>query len=200
MRILALCYAFPPYALGSALGMYDLLKRMSNDYRITVVTCRKNNYGKSIEHKDGILIIRLSAWVAVGIYPVPKPTLYNAKLLLAIYRREYNIVYTRTRFFFTSFIGLCYAYCKNLPMLHTEPGSDFVIHNKFYVKALSKLWDYTIGKLILKRSYCIGVSLASTSFAIRLGALRCATIYNGIDREIFYESTVRRTTIMVERH
>jgi len=185
MRILAFIYSFPPDFGGSSLGMYDLLKRLAKNNQITVVTCKHSNI-PSIGRISGMKVIRLSKFQVAGIYPIPRPTPRNFGLLKLVCDKEHDLIYTRTRFFFTSLLGLLISILKKKPMLHTEPGTGFINYNKWWINLAAKTWDYTIGRIILRRATSIGVSKAASEFSERLGHKATKTIYNGIDKEIFY--------------
>lgn len=178
------------------MGMYDLLKKIKETGDdITVITC-KHSVLPDVSEVDGMKVFRLSKWQVAGIYPIPKVTVQNAILLYRACRGDCDLVYTRTRFFFTTFIGYLVSVYKKKPMLHTEPGTGFIDYNRWWINMLAKIWDYSIGRLVLKRATCVGVSVASTNFIKKLGAGKATTIYNGIDRSVFYDeseySTIRR--------
>ena len=184
LRIIAFIYTFYPYLGGSALGMYDLLKRLSDKgVVITVLTC---NDVSGIDLVGGMIVIRLASWKIAGIYPLPKPTITNIQLLRFVCKNDYDLAYTRTRFFFTTFIGLCVSYYKRIPLLHTEPGSGAVHWDNKIINLIARLWDMTIGRMVVKRAACIGVSEASSAFVKTLGGSNVKTIYNGIDKGVFY--------------
>jgi len=174
------------------MGMYDLLKRLAecDDYRITVVTFNYDGSGvPEIETLDGMQVFRLSCWRVAHIYPLPKPTLRNWVLLKESCDGDYDIVYTRTRFFFSTLLGLCVSWWKRLPMLHTEPGSGYVGHDKWWATLIARIWDWTIGRVVARRATCVGVSKASSEFIKGLGAKSAVTIYNGVDHSIFYPAS-----------
>lgn len=196
MRVLAFVYSFPPFQGGSGMGMYDLLKRLvQQGYDIDVVTFNHGLVGgkaTTIEVLDGMRVYRLSRWQVAHIYPIPKPTLHNWRLLRSAVDREHDLVYTRTRFFFTTLMGLLVSYAKGLPMMHTEPGSTRVHHDRWWVSVIALIWDWTVGRLVARRARCIGVCLASTEYIRSLGAKNTRTIYNGVDRDIFKPASTPR--------
>lgn len=186
MNILAFIYSFPPYPGGSGLGMYDLLKRMAklNDYKITVVTLNHGD-APAIDTLDDMRIYRLTRWELADIYPIPKPTVGNYRLLKSALREKPDIIYTRTRFFFTTLVGLIISIITRTPMLHTEPGSCYVKTGKWYLDWTARIWDMTIGRMVAKRAVCVGVCKESARMMQHLGARNVRIIYNGVDTTIF---------------
>jgi len=186
MRVLAFVYSFPPFQGGSGMGMYDLLKRLVPKHQITVVTFNYRRGVPSTEILDGIRVYRLSCWRVAHIYPLPRPTISNLSLIWKALRPKPNIIYTRTRFFFTSIMGLFVSFMLKVPMLHTEPGSCYVQTGRRFTDICSRLVDWTVGRMVAKRAICVGVSRASADFMISLGARKVKVIRNGVDRNIFY--------------
>ncbi len=193
MNILAFVYAFPPYQGGSGMGMYDLLKRLAKykRYRIGVVTF--NHGGASnIDVLDKMAIYRLSMWQVANIYPIPRPTIGNIILMAKALRSKPDVIYTRTRFFFTTLIGLMFSYILHKPMMHTEPGTCRVTSGRWWADIVAYIWDWTFGRLVAKRAKCVGVSNASAEYMGKLGAKKVKVIYNGVDKSIFNAVGVRR--------
>lgn len=194
MKMFAFIYSFPPFQGGSGMGMYDLLSRLASEYSIDVLTF---NHGgaKDIEKLNGMMVYRLSRWQVASIYPIPKPTLKNIRIFMAAYKKQHDIVYTRTRFFFTTFIGLIVSYLKGIPMVHTEPGSCYLETGNKCIDCIAWIWDNTIGRMVANRARCIGVSYESAKMMVRLGAEDIEVITNGVNQVVFKPPVVTKKNI-----
>lgn len=134
----------------------------------------------------GVRVIRFPAFEIIPGYPLP--CFWNFrfwKLFFSLFRSDFDIVISRTRFFATSIMALKYAKLKRKKWLHIEHGSDFVkLTNKFY-SVTAKLYDYTFGKIVL--NFCdklVANSKASADFCHQLAPKKpCEVIYRGVEIE-----------------
>jgi len=187
MKILVFAAYYYPHVGGYEKNIHELNKRLrQRGHEIGIVTC---NTDKAVpqEELDGIHIYRLPAWnIMGGTYPIPKPTPATFKVLRKLCKKQFDLVNTQTRFFFTSFIGLVFARFKRVPLVHTERGTRHSITPNKLAEAIGKIYDHTIGSLIVKAAWKnIGVSQAACDFAKHLGAKDSIVIYNGIDTNVF---------------
>ena len=186
-KILIFAGYFYPHIGGYGQFIYELSKRLvKKGYVIDIITCNTEN-AAAREVMDGILIYRLPSWnILNGVYPIPKPTLTTFRTLRGLLKGPHDIVFTFTRFFSTSFIGLIISKLKRKPLIHTELGSRHSVVSNKMVDLISKTYDHTIGSLIVKSAWKnIGNSNATCDFIRHLGAKETIVIHNGIDTNIF---------------
>lgn len=136
---------------------------------------------------NNLRIIRFPAFEIVPNYPLPKFwKLKFWKLFLGLFKENFNIVISQTRFFFTSLIALIYAKIKKIRLIHIEHGSDFVLVSNKLTNICAKTYDLTLGKLILKSADVnIAISKAAKKFIKTLSNQESIVIYRGLElREI----------------
>lgn len=188
-RILAFAPFYPPHAGGVEYFMQDLHQELiKTDIEITVFAPQLPVSAASTETIGKINIIRFPAWEIVHNYPVPKywPFFWspkNFRLLRSLWSQRPDIIISHTRFFNASLLALLYAKTKRIPLLHIEHGSSFVKSGSPLVMRCAKLYDQTIGRLILKKAdRVIAVSESAQEFAASLCPRKdYETIYRGFD-------------------
>ena len=189
-RIFVFAGYFYPHSGGGEKNIYDLSKRLAQKgHEIYIITCNTDG-GLTTENVDGLHIHRLPSWnIMGGAYPVPKPVPRTFKTLFQLLRKErVDVVNTQTRFFVTSLIGLLFAQAKRAPLVHTERGATHTVSSNRFVTTFSKMYDHTIGSLIVRRAKRnIGVSQAACDFVRHLGARNTVVIPNGVDTALFRE-------------
>ena len=141
---------------------------------------------RSEKLSGGINILRFPAFEPIHNYPVPK--FWQADFWRqwnSLFDKDYEIVISRTRFFFPSLMALWYARKQKLPLLHIEHGSDFAQFNGWIKTTLGKLYDWTMGRFILRHADgLVANSQASGNFVKKLsGRTDCQIIYRGANVE-----------------
>lgn len=134
-----------------------------------------------------VLILRFPAFEPIHNYPLPQFwTRKFWRLWQEATQGEYDIVISRTRFFFTSLMAWRYARRAKLPWIHIEHGSDFATFNGVFKTWLGKIYDYSLGAFVLRHSHMnIANSKASARFVKKLsGRDDCTVIYRGVEKEI----------------
>jgi len=188
-KLLIFAPYYPPHVGGleshSAEFNYHLAKK---GYQITVFTPQLPKNTPLQEIKDNIEIIRFPAFEIVPNYPLPRFwSLKFWKLFISLFKKDFDIVISRTRFFLSSFIALIFAKTKKIPLLHIEHGSDFAQSGGKFVTFVAKIYDYTFGKIILKSAdKVIAISQEVASFCNQLAKRKntCQTvIHRGINIE-----------------
>lgn len=87
------------------------------------------------------------------------------EILRNIKHEKPDIVVTRTRFFFSSFLGWVCAKFWGIPWVHIEHGSWAVETDRLLIKIFSRLFDATLGFWIMRSSNAvIGISEACRWF------------------------------------
>jgi len=186
-RILIFAAYFYPHVGGYGENIYELSRRLGKKrYEIDVITCNTER-ASAREAVDGICIHRLPSWnILGGTYPIPKPTVTTFKILSELLIKKFDVINTQTRFFSTSLLGLIFAKIRRRPLIHTERGTRHSILSNKLVESLGKVYDHTVGSLIIKSARRnIGVSAAVCDFLKHLGAKNTIAIPNGIDTNVF---------------
>ncbi len=84
-----------------------------------------------------------------------------------IKRDNTQCIISHIRFAPTAWLAFFLAKKRRIPYIHVEHGSNFLIHNSFFVELISKIVDLTIWKYILKNAdYVICVSEAWKKWVI----------------------------------
>ncbi len=189
-RLLVFAGYFYPHIGGSEIAIYELCKRLvQKGYEIDIVTCNTEK-APIIEKLEGFSVYRLPSWnILNNMYPLPKPTLATLKILLKLLKKRHDLINTHTRFFITSFVGLIFAKVKRVPLLHKEHGAGHITQLSKPIDLISRVYDHTLGALILKLAWkLIADSAGVRDFLRHLGVKETAkiTIINdGVDAELF---------------
>jgi len=184
-KVLCISHATLPNIGGVEVYVYDLCEYLSkNDIEVLLLTSDiSSNPGIEIVNEK-FKILRIESFTPVKNYPIPKfwrRDLY--KNLSLIYRFKPNYFITNTRFFFSSAFPLLYL--KKRPFwIHIEHGSEFVNAENIVVKIISRIFDETLGKLILyKSNKIICVSNAVQKFLTHLTKKQTSVVYRGFHSE-----------------
>lgn len=150
-------------------------------WRVTVITSHTHP-GPLDANEEGIRVIRLPIWNALGTYSIPKPSRDFFRALRVAFGEHSDVISTQTRFFPFSMLGWFIGMLRRIPVLHTERGSVHTEHHNPLVRFINLTVDHTIGWLLMRTSkYVIGVSGPAVRFSQHLGARRTRTIPNGIN-------------------
>ncbi len=186
-RVLIFTGHFYPRIGGIEKNIYEVSKRLAQKgIDIEIITSDSEN-APSTEQIRGFHIYRLPSWhVLGGDYPIPSPSVIAFHIFLKIIRGNYDAVCTHARMFPISLLGLLTARLKGIPLIHVEHGIDHHITPNKMVRTVSKVYDHTLGSLIVtSASRVVGVSNAAADFLKHLGAKEVMIIPNGVDTEVF---------------
>lgn len=185
---------FIPHVGGVETHVDEFSKYLSKkNYEITIFAPAIPKTKKTIEKRhNNVTIIRYPAFDIVPNYPFPKLwDIKTLKLTKQIYKNDYDIVMSRTRFFLSSAFALFYSKFrfKKKPFIHVEHGSCFVeLESKFKTK-IAYLYDIIIGKTIFFFSdKNIAISMAVKNFMtkdFKLKSKNIPIIRRGVDFEIY---------------
>ena len=181
-KMLVFCPYYPPHVGGLESHADEFNKHISErGYGITVFTPRLPSSAPEQELRyKNVNIIRFPAFEIIPNWFLPK--FWQKKfwdLKADIYKNNYDVVVSRTRFFATSIMALFYTKKKKIKWMHIEHGSDYVqLSNKLH-SFVAKLFDHTLGWLILKKAnMVVANSKASAMF--------CKKIFNNREYRIIY--------------
>ena len=187
LKIIFFSGYFIPQKGGYINNILELSQRfIQKIQQVTIVTANTHGYPEE-ETLNGIRVIRLPCWHILNeTYPIIKPNIKTFRLLYKLFRDDFNIVSTQTRFFVPSFIGFIFAKLKRIRLIHTERGSVHSIVDSKLIYFISHVIDHTIGTLIVRfASHNVGVSQAACQFLKHLGAKKITYIPNGIDSNFY---------------
>ena len=201
-RIMIFSGFYLPHAGGAIYDTHVMARDLAcKGYRVEVITCNTEQ-SPWTETVDGVHITRLSCWNLLGgQFPIPKPSASLARLLT----RKVDLVSTQTRFFVTSFLGLLVAKWQGVPLIHTERGAMHSVVQNAMVDRASRIYDHTIGSLIVKNSDVrVGLSAEVCAFLEHLGGTIPVRIPLGVHPAFIAKDrdstqTSRKTLIYVGR-
>ncbi|MFA6183997.1 MAG: glycosyltransferase family 4 protein [Parcubacteria group bacterium] len=178
---------YPPHIGGLESHADEFNKYLSQESaEIVVFTPQLPQDTLSLETKhNGVKIVRFPAFEIISNYPLPKfwsDRFWN--LFLELFKQDFTIVISRTRFFNTSFLALVYSKFTKTKWIHIEHGSDFVKLSSKLKTFVAKLYDYTFGFLIFRFSDLnISISIAVQRFIAKFDKRQSPIIYRGLDFE-----------------
>ncbi len=191
MKILVFSPYYPPHIGGLESHAEEFNKHFSKltNSSITVFTpLLPTNSANKEKVNPNITIIRYPAFEIIPNYPLPKFWSFQFwRLFFNLYQKSFNLVISRTRFFCSSFIALIYAKAKGIKFIHIEHGSDFVRLNSRLKNLIAKIYDHTLGRMVLKFSDLnISISTSVKNFIKKFDQRPSPIIRRGIDKkEIF---------------
>lgn len=133
---------------------------------------------KAIE--NGIAITRYSEYFQVGSVLGFARLGTSRKLREALRADRIDIVSVHTRFFTLTWLGLFAAKRVGVPVIHTEHGSGFVVASSVIISWCSRLVDWTLGRLALRK--------ADAVLGVSEDVLRFVKQLSGRDGELFYNA------------
>lgn len=187
MKLLVFCPYYPPHIGGLESHADEFNKHLSKkSFQITVFTPHipQNSLEKETLHNK-VKIIRFPAFEIIPNYPLPKFwKLKFWKLLSKLFKKDFDIVISRTRFFNTSLLALIYSKIKRVKWIHIEHGSDFVQLSSKLNSLIAKFYDHTFGRIIFKYSDLnISISKAVQNFVYKFNKKTSPIIYRGLEIE-----------------
>ncbi|MFW6009053.1 MAG: glycosyltransferase family 4 protein [Nanoarchaeota archaeon] len=145
---------FLPHVGGLETHVDEFVKHLSKNkkYDITIFVPKIPKFAKEKEIiYNNVKVIRYPAFEVISNFPCLKFwDLKFWKLYFSLYKKDYDIVMSRTRFFLNSFLGMFFAKFrfKRIKFIHVEHGSDFVKLESSFKSFIAKVYDKTFGKLI----------------------------------------------------
>ncbi len=186
MKLLVFTPYYPPHMGGLETHSAEWNAALSRlGYTITVITPHLPSDTPSQEQTAWGEIIRYPAFEIVSGYPLPKfwlPAFWSICHKICQKQNRPGTVITRTRFFFSSFLGFLYAKVFRIPLIHIEHGSDYVKLSSSLTTFLAYLYDQTLGSLLFRYSHQnIAISQAVALFIQRFDKRNTPIIYRGLD-------------------
>src|SRR6266566_674685 len=148
MKILIVTHYFEPHIGGIEIAAYNQAKELvKKGHKVTIVTSKLNRE-KAVEQKEGIKIVRVTAWnLFEKKFDVPYP-LFSPRLVPTINReiKRNDIILAHGVLYLGSFISSLFAKIYKKPFLVTE-HVGFVMYKSTLTNAIEKVALYTIGLL-----------------------------------------------------
>ncbi|EHP84182.1 glycosyltransferase family 4 protein [Methanotorris formicicus] len=182
---------YVPHIGGVETHVDEFAKYLSKDekYDIHIFAPNIPKYKEFEIRHNNVKVYRYPAFEIIPNYPVPN--IFNIKfwkMFFNLYKIDFDIVMTRTRFFSNTLLGFIFAklrFNKKI-LIHVEHGSAFVKLESEFKNKLSYIYDKTIGKLIFKKSdYVIAISKAVRDFILEnfVDDGEIPIIYRGLEIE-----------------
>jgi glycosyltransferase involved in cell wall biosynthesis len=189
LRLLIFSPYFPPHVgglEGYVSDLNDVLISSGEVERITVFAPYLPREGAVAESRGaGYEVVRYPAYELIPNFPVPmvwRPGFWSA--LRAVAPRRHDVLVSHTRFFLSSVLALICARIVSRPLLHVEHGSDYVQLSGRGPRAAARLFDVTLGRLLLRGAdEVVAISQAAAAFVDRLAGRRATVVYRGARRE-----------------
>ncbi|ADG14102.1 glycosyl transferase group 1 [Methanocaldococcus infernus ME] len=178
-----------PHIGGLETHVDEFVKHLSKDENFEIYVFAPNiPEAEEFEIRyNKVKVYRYPAFEIIPNYPVPN--IFNLKfwkMFLNLYKIDFDIVMTRTRFFSNTLLGFIFAKLrlKRKKLIHVEHGSAFVkVENKL-VNKIAYLYDMVIGRLIFnKADYVIAISEAVREFIKNFTDREVPVIYRGLEIE-----------------
>ncbi|NPA62929.1 MAG: glycosyltransferase family 4 protein [Methanococci archaeon] len=180
-----------PHIGGLETHVDEFVKYLSNDedYDIYIFAPNIPKYKEFEIRHNNVKVYRYPAFEIIPNYPVPN--VFNIKfwkMFFNLYKMDFDIVMTRTRFFSNTLLGFIFAKfgLKKKKLIHVEHGSAFVKLESEFKNKLSYFYDKTIGKLIFKKAdYVVAISKAVKNFILEnfVNDREIPIIYRGLEIE-----------------
>jgi len=143
-----------PHVGGLETHVDEFVKRLSLDksYRITIFTPNIMDAKEKEILYSNVNMIRYPAFYLVFNFPFPKFWKFEFwKILINLYKKDFDIVMTRTMFFTNTTLGSFFAKfrLKRIKLMHVEHASDYSKLDSFLKSFSNKFYMQTLGRLTL---------------------------------------------------
>ncbi len=202
MKLVVFSPYYPPHIGGLESHAFEFNKHLSDKgFFIVVFTPQLPKETKERESKEkNIEIIRFGAFEIIPNYPVPKFWSLSFWIpFFSLFHKDFDIVISRTRFFFTSLLAFIFAKTTRTKWIHIEHGSDFVKLSSKFKSLIAKLYDYTFGYLVFKFSDInISISKAVQNFVYKFDKRNSPIVYRGLNFEEI--DSVKKNKYILEKY
>jgi len=191
---------FSPYYKNHVGGLESFVEEFdeklleTNNFGITLITSLIPDNQAELESGKNVKIIRLPFFDLIPNFPVPK--FWSCKFwrgYSSLFKDNYSAVISHTRFFLTSLMAGYLAKKNKIKWIHFEHGSDFVQTKNVFVSFMSRIYDYSLGRLVLRQAdEIVAISEAVSDFVFKLVKRKSRVIYRGFDFERFNKVKIKK--------
>ncbi len=147
-KIFHIASRFTPHVGGLENMVLDLAQEQGKGNDVSVLTLDSGLRKIETEEMFGIKIYRYPAFATLSQnYLWPKSGFCER-----FAKRDFDIVFTHTRFFITSFLAGRVAKKMGKKWIHVEHGANFFQAKNIFVRILARIFDETFGKWVLKNA------------------------------------------------
>ena len=182
---------YVPHVGGLETHVDEFAKYLSEDenYDIYIFAPNIPEYKEFEIRHNNVKVYRYPAFEIILNYPVPN--IFNIKfwrMFFNLYKIDFDIVMTRTRFFSNTLLGFIFAKFRlnKKILIHVEHGSAFVKLESEIKNKLAYIYDKTVGKMIFKKAdFVVAISKAVKNFIVEnfVNDREIPTIYRGLEIE-----------------
>ncbi|BCL80622.1 glycosyl transferase [Ktedonobacteria bacterium brp13] len=201
MKILIVTHYFKPHIGGIEIIAYNQAKELiEKGHQVTIITS-KFQREKTIEHSEGIRIVRVPAWnLFENKFAVPYP-IFSPWLILKINRevKDHDIIHAHGALYQGSFFSAFFAKMHKKSFLLTE-HVGFVMYKSFVINMVEKLAFHIVGLYIIRASYATIVYNTHVSTLIKQYKKEVLYLPNGVDFKLFNKPTAQEKQAIRERY
>ena len=182
---------YVPHVGGLETHVDEFAKYLSEDenYDIYIFAPNIPEYKEFEIRHNNVKVYRYPAFEIILNYPVPN--IFNIKfwrMFFNLYKIDFDIVMTRTRFFSNTLLGFIFAKFRlnKKILIHVEHGSAFVKLESKVKNKLAYIYDKTVGKMIFKKAdFVVAISKAVKNFIVEnfVNDREIPIIYRGLEIE-----------------
>ncbi|MFT4304843.1 MAG: glycosyltransferase, partial [Candidatus Woesearchaeota archaeon] len=183
MKLIIFPGNFVPHVGGLETHVDEFSKYFSVYAEITIFTPKvKYSLDREVRYNK-VKVIRYPA-IQIG-KDLFLPNLFSKtfwKLYKNLKKENYDWVMTRTRFFPNTLLGFIFSKFNKIKNIHVEHGSGPLITKNKLINFIGKIYDLTLSKLIIKKSYkTISISQAVHDFLLKKYKIKTPIISRGLD-------------------
>jgi glycosyltransferase involved in cell wall biosynthesis len=183
MKIFMFVSNFLPHLGGLEFYVHDISQSLNKNWADDVHIICFDDAEKLCEEHTHYKIHRVKRLAVIGgVFSIPSP-LSLIRVLKRLLRDsgKPQQIWTHTRFFVSSLVGVIVAKCLGIRVLHVEHGSTHVVHKNSAIHFFAWAWDQSLGRIVLRSAdHVVVVAPQATSFVKKLGAQRVSFIPAGV--------------------
>lgn len=188
MKIIQVTQRFLPAVGGVENHVYNIAKKLvENGHEVTVYTSDllKDNPQIRLVHKGKNKVegIRIRRFKAYGLLPKIEASIIMPSMMTALLKEKADIIHAHGHYYFPAYLAALARHITEIPLvLTTHTGS------RRRLPTLSKLYNQTVGKFILKTTdQIISQTKREAEYLTSIGARseKISVIPNGVDTNLF---------------
>lgn len=117
-------------------------------------------------------------------FPTVNPLFSPIKLFCFLKKRKYDLIISQGRFYYMSLFLVLRCKITHTKHIHIEHNAWFMVHESIFIEYIAKLYDKTLGRLVLLLSkYIVAISNTVVKFIVDDLHINknVSLLYNGID-------------------